>query len=393
MSWHQITRRQFIAGTAAVTLTPYLLGSLSSCHSDLSSDVTNALEHRTYDALKGWVNWLSANGAMGYFGETSVPNSLEGRAPEDVEKWLILLDKVYRWFDRHGVWATGFTASRMSNPREYRHYGPTCNDIPVGQRTIGVAYEQASVVEAHASGAGGMRGMNANGGEVSTHGGFSNKNPGTFGVDYYYPDIDDFRYLRGRGHYLARIAFRWERVQPTINQALSTTELARLKSCVADCAAAGMKAILDVHNYAGYIFSDGYFKIGSDRLPISAFADLWRRLSSDFKGTAAVLGYDLMNEPHGLPGGVHQWENASQAATNAIRSTGDMKTVFVPGYHKASTGNGVFAFIKNHSRAWISGPSVIYTTHGYWDKGLGTTYDEDNAYWFLRGYNGGLRSH
>jgi hypothetical protein len=34
----------------------------------------------------------------------------------------------------------------------------------------------------------------------------------------------DFAYLRGRGHNLTRIPFRWERVQPKLNSPLKSAE-------------------------------------------------------------------------------------------------------------------------------------------------------------------------
>ncbi len=37
--------------------------------------------------------------------------------------------------------------------------------------------------------------------------------------------------------------------------------------------------------------------IGSDNVPISAFADLWKRLSLQFANDKAVI-FGLMNEPH-----------------------------------------------------------------------------------------------
>jgi aryl-phospho-beta-D-glucosidase BglC (GH1 family) len=392
-----MTRRRLLAGVAAVTLTPFLLRSLSACHTDLPPEVTDAVTHRTYDAVRGWVNWLAANGTKGYFGETSWPNNLEGsrfykegprRGQSDIPQWEALGEKVYDWFDWYGIWATSWVAAHTTNANHLRMYGTTQNDKPLSERTINVAYRQAvNVVEGHPSASGVLRGTSANGGELYRDG-FSNQNPGTYGSHYVYPDEADFRYLAGRGHKIARVPFRWERIQPQIGESLSTQEVSRLRSSLRGAAAAGMRVIIDVHNYAGYHFSDGNFRIGTARLPLWTFEDLWSRLSAAFKGQPSVLAYDIMNEPQDMLGGVPQWEDASRRAVAAIRQNGDGKLVMVPGYQKDSYNrNGVFAFTRNHPEAWVADTNIMYTTHGYWGRyNYRYTYDEDNAYWSSRGY-------
>lgn len=366
-------------------------------HTAKPLEVTNALEHRTYDAVKGWLDWLQANGAKGYFGETSTPNNLAGPRP-DVDQWLSLLDKVYGWLDEASVDATAWVGSRMSGSTHLRIYGPADPSLPLAQRAVGVAHEQARVVEAHPTAPSYQRGVNANGGELGTDSTFSNANPGVFGGNYFYPDLDDFTYLAGRGHKIVRIPFRWERVQPKLYQALSSTEILRLKACVADAGRSGMKAILDAHNFANYRTAKSQEnRIGSAEVPVSAFTDLWSRLAKAFKGNSDVRGFDLMNEPMDMPSTATKpaaalWEETSQEALSAIRNAGARgKVVYVAGYHKhESTGKGgVFAFVLNHPDSWIADPAkkFAYTTHGYWGRNhYEYTYDVDNAYWSSRGY-------
>jgi hypothetical protein len=389
-----MSRREFLTSLAAFGIgAAGGLGTRGEAILAHGPDGMDAVTHYAYDALKGWIDWLKDNGVRGYLGETSTPNTMEGHTAEDVQKWNGLLEKVYSWCDSYGLWATAWVAARSGGANHLRMYGPTDISGSLGQRTIGVAHEQASIIEAHPSIGPYMtrRGVNVNGGELGVADTFSNENPGTFGQTYYYPDLADFLYLAGRGHLLARIPFRWERLQPTIKGELSQTELSRLKSCVADCNATGMQAILDVHNYASYFRSDGYHKIGTEQLPVSVFADLWRRLSLALMENPNIFGYDIMNEPKEMPGGAAQWEQASQAAVNAIRGNGDVTRIFVPGYHKhpSVSKGGVFAFALNHPVAWIRDPldKTFYTTHAYWGRySYRYTYDEDNAHRASQGY-------
>lgn len=400
-----MSRRSFLRSLAAfgVGAAGGLIGGCSASRAHDRPDGMDAVTHRAYDAVKGWTDWLEANGVRGYLGETSTPNTMEGHSAEDVQQWNGLLGKVYSWCDDYGLWATAWVASRSGGANDLRIYGPTDTSVPLEQRIIGIAHEQAPIIEAHPS-IGPYttrRGVNVNGGELGVRRNFSNNDPGTFGQTYYYPNLLDFLYLAGRGHLLARIPFRWERIQPTIYGTLSQTELSRLKSCVADCRVAGMQAILDVHNYAGYFRKrrDGsvrYLKIGRPSLPVSAFADLWGKLSLALMGDRTIVGYDIMNEPMGMPSTATKpaqklWEEASQAAVDAIRGNGDVTRIFVPGYHKHPAVNhgGVFAFTFNHPQAWIHDPldGIFYTTHGYWGRyRYRHTYNEGNVYWASQGY-------
>jgi Cellulase (glycosyl hydrolase family 5) len=148
-----------------------------------------------------------------------------------------------------------------------------------------------------------------------------------------------------------------------------------------------MRVIPNVHNTRSrYVFSVGnYASIGSASVPISAYKDLWVRLAEAWKGHLAVAGYDIMSEPHNLPGGVPTWEKASQAAVDGIRSRDTFRPTWVCGYNKRRGYiNGVFCFVANHQRAWITGAdNVGYMTHVYYGPGPGykMTYNEAVAYW------------
>ncbi|HCH79036.1 MAG TPA: endoglucanase, partial [Pseudomonas sp.] len=79
-----------------------------------------------------------------------------------------------------------------------------------------------------------------------------------------------------------------------------------------------------MHNYGRY---HGEL-IGSSKVPYDAYASVWRELAKRFKGHRGLLGYDIMNEPHGTVG---LWPGAAQAAVDAIREVDDQTLIFIEG--------------------------------------------------------------
>jgi hypothetical protein len=130
---------------------------------------------------------------------------------------------------------------------------------------------------------------------------FSNVQHGAYGVDYHYPSEQTLRFLASRGIKLVRIDFRWERIQPNVYGPLDPVELDQLKQTVEQASAAGLKVLLDLHNYGSYYRFDGRQgvrqTIGSATLPLGALADVWRGISATFKDHPGIAAYGLMNEP------------------------------------------------------------------------------------------------
>ena len=119
-------------------------------------------------------------------------------------------------------------------------------------------------------------------------------------------DVDarsTFDYLASRGVKLVRIPFRWERLQPRLGEAVDAGEIKRLKNVVARANGAGLKVILDMHNYGGYYLYNGTHgvrrPIGSAKIQVWRFAEIWGRISNNFAGVRAVL--DLPNTSVGEP--------------------------------------------------------------------------------------------
>jgi hypothetical protein len=373
---------------------PALAATLSLAHPTPARAQDDALQRRALGELGSFTGWLARNGVKGYVGELGWPDAARG----DAAQWNALAERWYRAADGSGLWATAWAAGEWWGTS----YPLAVFEDRLAPAGVESADTQASVVQAHPTRIGTWRGVSVAGGEFGTPvdqptSAFSNVNAGVYDRDYHYDGSATFRYLAARGVRLVRLPIRWERLQPALGRSLDEAELQRVKAVVARAGAAGLQVILDVHNYGAYYLFDGSGGVrralGSAQVPGSAFADLWRRLSLQFKDDPAVLAYGLMNEPVGLAATATRtpaqvWERASQAAVDAIRATGDETFVSVAGY----LWSGAAAFAAQHARAWIRDPlrSVRYEAHAYFDRDRsGTyvhTYAEDLADAQARGY-------
>lgn len=163
-----------------------------------------------------------------------------------------------------------------------------------------------------------FRGINISGAEFGASDGVVDK-------DYTWPSTRTLSYFADKGFNTVRLPFQWERLQPKLMGELDEAELMRLMETVELIRARGMKIILDPHNYARY----GEDVIGSEAVPVEAFADFWARLARYYTDDDQVV-FGLMNEPYRMP--VEQWLDAANAATRAIREkAGADNLVLVPG--------------------------------------------------------------
>lgn len=207
-----------------------------------------------------------------------------------------------------------------------------------------------------------LRGVNLAGGEFG-----AGQIPGTYGIDYVYPDAAALDYYRGKGLTLVRLPILWERVQPSLSGPLDDAETNRIERVLSDASTRQMRVILDVHNYGRYRGA----VVGSAQVPNAAFADLWRRLATRFGGSTSLWGYGLMNEPHDMAGA---WPAVAQAATDAIRSVDPARAILVAG---DNWSNARFWRDFNENLR-ISDPAgnVYYEAHIYFDSDYSGTYDQ-----------------
>lgn len=397
-----LTRREVlrVAGGLGLALT---LGAVLPRRS-MAVTADNALERQTLGMYDAWFSWLSGAGAPGYVGETVTPNSEKtGWSKAEVDKWLTLLEKVYAKCDEVGLRAlTAHCAGVTSGDSGgFQVYGPNRRDVSLGQRSFVADGSQVPTVEAHPPTPATLRGMNLSAGALDGNSGFGPTHPGTYGTDYTYPNLASLQFLKSRGHNVVRMPFKWERVQPQLNNPLKATEVAHLTDALGAAQQAGIGVIPSVQNYGAYCFSTSSFgvqnlgKIGSSKLPISAYADFMRRLAQAIASHPAVVALDIMNEPRQLQTvsryPAKLWEQASQAAVSAVREASNVP-LWVPGYHTPPKDSypGLYCFVHNHPAPWITDPAhnFGYTTHCYYGPGsqYPNSYDTVNAMWASKGY-------
>lgn len=207
-----------------------------------------------------------------------------------------------------------------------------------------------------------MIGVNLSGAEFGKVG-------SAYGYSYIYPSAADIKYYTDRGVELFRLPVKWERLQPTANGELDIAELGRLKKFLAAADAAGVKVIVDVHNFGTYKGE----KVGSADVPNAQFADFWKKLATEIGDIKSVYGYDLMNEPNKM-GSADAWPQAAQAAVDAIRTV-DMNTkIYVEGNNYAAAQG----WAKNNPTLDIQDPAnlIVYQAHIYFDRWSSGTYGE-----------------
>ncbi|GAA2092974.1 hypothetical protein GCM10009841_02240 [Microlunatus panaciterrae] len=358
-------RRRLIAAGAALSLIAGLATFLVSSNSSPDC-VDSPVTAQALSDLGGYVDWLHKNKVRGYVGEVGWPSG------PDARDWNEVASHWYDAADRDGLWVTAWAAGK---------WWPDSYQLTVyrltGAREPADAGAQAAVVEAHADVSGALRGVDLPSGAFASGpegpSTYSGTTPGRYGRDYYYEDAADLRQVAKTGADVVRISVTWERLQHQPGGPLDQTELERVRATLRAAETVGLGVVLDLHNYGDYWVADGSghrrLTLGTPDLPDDQFADLWRQLSTALRDSTAIIGYGLMNEPTNLAAdpteGAHRWQVASQAAVQAIRQTGDHRTVFVTGYGGASPSQ----WVRYHPRAWIDDPAdqVRYETHQYFD--------------------------
>lgn len=368
----------------AALLSLVTLLALTGCSGGGTPCAGDAVTSRSLAELDSFTGWVRRSGVQAAIGEVGWPQG------PDAPRWDALAKRWYAAADEAQLGVFAWSAAERW-PADYPLgiYREAATPQPVPSYVAG---SQAAVVERHLS-QGGARGVSlADGSFGATFDdddkngagarAYSNRSPGTYGVDYLYPSADFLRFVAGRGIRSVRLAFTWERLQPVLGGPLDPVELGRLRATVAAAATAGLSVDLDLHNYGR--FAQGLpggkrrmLLLGSEELPASSLSDVWTRLATAFNGNTAVSGYGLMNEPHDLPGGAAGWEAASTAAAVAIRRVDTRTPLYVGGY----AHSGVSTWVQEHPRPWID-PAlwpVVYEAHQYFDANHEGAYSQSYA--------------
>ncbi|MDE1175728.1 MAG: cellulase family glycosylhydrolase [Edaphobacter sp.] len=223
-----------------------------------------------------------------------------------------------------------------------------------------------------------MVGCNLSGGE------FGSNVPGVLYTDYFYPSAPHYDWCKSQGMSLVRIPFKWERVQHqdnsgtgTLNNSLNDPDITAIDNSLNLAESRGMRYTLDMHNYASRSLTingtTASYKIGSSQLPIATYANAWQLLAQHFAGRTALWGYDIMNEPNGLPNGVADWQAMAQAAVNAIRQVDMVHPIIIEGYFYAQASSWA---TNGAPLINITDPAnnLIFSAHSYTDEDSSGTW-------------------
>ncbi len=220
-------------------------------------------------------------------------------------------------------------------------------------------------------------GVNISGGE------FGPENlPGAMYADYLYPQsTDEYQYYSGKHISVIRLPIRWERVQHEAFGELNEPDINQIRNVLSTASQYNMKVILDLHNFGRY-YGKPLLTTDSDKL-----FDVWARLAKTFKNDPGLYGYELMNEPHDMPGGSAAWAQIAQKTTDNVRKVDKKTLIIIPGYNWQNAQN----WTKNNPNLHITDPgnNLVYAAHVYFDESYDGKYsksfEEDN-----RGTNIGI---
>lgn len=182
-----------------------------------------------------------------------------------------------------------------------------------------------------------IRGVNLSGMEFST---------GTSTTAGIVPQPAHVDVYASRGFNVIRLPFSWRRVQHEMFGPLDivgngTGDAEKIKALVDYITITkGMYCILDPHDSA----ARAGVKIGTVDVPVAAYEDYWIKLINYIGISNPKVIINLTNEPGGIP--AMSWMRMANSLTAAIRSTGSLQHIQVPGnsatgaHDWISSGNG-----------------------------------------------------
>jgi endoglucanase len=233
------------------------------------------------------------------------------------------------------------------------------------KRPIGILLGLALVLVSAASEAENIDliGLNISGAAFS-----GNAIPGKYKTNYFFPPPGYLEQWKDKGIRTIRFSIMWERLQGELNGELDEDYAQLIEDTLQQAADYDMRVILDIHNYARYRKQI----IGTDAVPISAYADLLERIAKRWKDQKGLYAYDIMNEPHGAD---EYWPAAAQAGIDAIRKHDRERPLFIEGNFWSSS----FQWPKfNDPLLQLKDPSdnLIFSAHLYLDKHSSGHYKE-----------------
>ena len=107
-------------------------------------------------------------------------------------------------------------------------------------------------------------------------------------------------------------------------------ELLQLDWLVDECEERGMRVLIDVHQFPGYYFLDGFQddRLWSEQAFQDALVSFWRTIAARYADRGDVIyGYDLLNEPHGVE--IGEWLALANRIIEAIREVDSKHPVVI----------------------------------------------------------------
>lgn len=262
-------------------------------------------------------------------------------------------------------------------------------------------------------------------------------------LNFTVPRKAEVAWLAATGYTKSRLPFQWELLQPMLHDAVANAAAraaigapgafhpgyeAYITGVLDAHAAAGIKCILDLHNYCRYqdfIYQADGSVIGlvasanpllrpytSDNTQVQVrifalaagatlkqanFNDFWTRAALKWKAHPGLGGYGLMNEPFNMPNpgetvesdGAYQdmtiWPAYAQAAINAIRAVDPLTPIYLGGNYWSSAMS-----LPTNNPGWpLAGSNIVYEVHMYLDAGsTGQYFDYDTE--AAKPYSAGL---
>ena len=240
------------------------------------------------------------------------------------------------------------------------------------------------------------------------------KEPGTYGQDYAWPNEVqgnssgvELDYFARKNLKLARLPFRWERMQDNPFGNLNEFNVAKFLTFLRQAKERGFKVLPDCHNYGRYYVGGTLKIIGSEdsnlNIDESALGDFWRRLIPRVQNAGlmdVIYGWDIMNEPFGLgvgqsnsdAVGQQRWYNICQNTINAIRTVDVSKPIFIPGYQYSPSYNWTY-YSDNLKNLYDPNYNLIYEAHLYFDADHSGTYTRGGDFYAETGddYDRGVK--
>ena len=184
--------------------------------------------------------------------------------------------------------------------------------------------------------------------------------PGKHNTNYFFPSATYLKKWQDAGIRTIRLPILWERLQGELNGELEENYAQLIDKTLQQAADRNMRVILDVHNYARY-----HKKIiGTEEVPISAYANFLERVAERWAQHPGLYAYDIMNEPHGAD---KYWPTAAQAGIDAIRKHDRQRPLLIEGNFWSSA----YLWPKfNDPLLQLKDPAnnLIFSAHLYLDK-------------------------